>query len=196
MPPEGHLVCTRCGALLDRGRGEARFDPLALAVASLILFVLANLQPVVALDIRGQTESTTLWNAVRVLFGEGRPVVAAIVFATTLVAPALELAAICYVLLPMRLGIIPPALSPVMRVMQIVRPWGMIEVFVIGTLVALVKLAHVARVLPEAGLLSFGVLILLMAGCAATFEPMRVWRRAAAIERRALRLAIAEASGR
>jgi len=182
-PARGYLVCPRCGGLLDHGRAAPPADPLPLALASLVLLLLANLQPIVSLDLRGSVVSTTLWNAIVVLFGEDRPVVAGMVLATTIVAPAAELLAICYVLLPLRVGFLPPGLPQVVRAIQTVRPWGMIEVFVLGTLVALVKLAHVASVVPGAGLWSFGALILLMAGCAATFEPARAWRRAFAIDR-------------
>jgi paraquat-inducible protein A len=186
MPAECCQECARCGALLDRGRPAVRADPLALVIGSLVLLVLANLQPVVELAIRGRTASTTLFNAVLVLFGEERPIVASLVAVTTLLAPCLELLAMCYVLLPLRVGVVPPRLSLVMRGIQTVRPWGMIEVFVLGTLVAAIKLAHVARVVPGGGIWSFAALVLLMAGTAATFDASRVWRRAFAIDRLAV----------
>lgn len=186
VPAACDQVCTRCGALLDRGRSASRVDPLALVVASLILMVLANAQPIVELAIRGQSVSTTLFNAIVVLFGEERPIVATLVASTTLLAPCAELLAMCYVLLPLRAGVVPPRLSLVMRGIQTVRPWGMIEVFVLGTVVAAIKLAHVARVVPGGGIWAFAALVLLMAATASTFDAARVWRRAFAIDRLAV----------
>jgi paraquat-inducible protein A len=80
-------------------------------------------------------------------------------------------------LLPLKLGRVPHGLPAVFRVMHAVRPWGMVEVFMLGTLVALTKLAALASVVPGIALWSFGVLMLLIAAAAASFDSHELWTR-------------------
>jgi len=70
-----------------------------------------------------------------------------------------------------------------LRLIQLVQPWGMLEVFVLGALVSLAKLTSIAAVIPGLGLYSLGVLILLTAGAAMTFDSDDLWRRADALAR-------------
>jgi len=64
-----------------------------------------------------------------------------------------------------------------LRFLQAVKPWGMVEVFMLGVLVSLVKLAHLASIVPGIALWSFGGLILLLAASAASFNQQGVWAR-------------------
>jgi paraquat-inducible protein A len=68
----------------------------------------------------------------------------------------------------------------VFRVLQTVKPWGMVEVLMLGVLVSLVKLANIAGVVPGIALWSFGALMFVMAAVAAVFDPRDLWRRVAA----------------
>jgi paraquat-inducible protein A len=63
----------------------------------------------------------------------------------------------------------------VLRALQAIRPWGMVEVFMLGVLVALVKLAHIATVEPGLALWSFGSLIVVFAAAAASFDADLAW---------------------
>lgn len=104
-------------------------------------------------------------------------IVALLVFVTTFAVPALQLAAMCYTLLPLRLGRAPPALAFVMRCLHALQPWGMVEVFMLGVLVSLVRLARLADIIPGIALWSCGALIVLLAAAAMSFEPRDVWVR-------------------
>lgn len=181
----GVARCRRCGALLYRRGPDSLDRTLACMLGALLLFVIANVFPIVGLEVQGNRTATTLFGAVRSLYDQDRPLVAALVFLTTLLAPALHLAAMCYMLLPLRLGRVPPALAEVFRLVQALHPWGMVEVFMLGVLVSLVKLAHIATVVPGIALWSFGGLIVLFAAAAAGFDPHDLWRRAASCRDRA-----------
>jgi paraquat-inducible protein A len=78
------------------------------------------------------------------------------------------------VLIPLRAGYVPPAFNRVLRAIQFVRPWGMIEVFMLGVLITIVKMISLARVIPEAALFAFGVLTLMFA-VVVTFDPRVLW---------------------
>jgi paraquat-inducible protein A len=168
-------VCPRCGAPLyrsDRGNLE---KTLALASAALVLLVVANTTAVLGLEINGQRIDTTVFGAVGKLWQEGMQPVAVLVLATTVVAPLLELAGVVWLALPLRLGRRPRAFVRVFRALQFARPWAMPEVLILGMLVAMVKLAHLADLLPGPGIWSFGGLMLLLAALASVVEPRDLW---------------------
>jgi paraquat-inducible protein A len=165
----------RCGALLYRSHPRSVERTLAFALAAVVLFALANFFPIVSLELQGQRVDATLYGAVDALYAQGMESVAALVFVTAMAMPALELAALCYLLLPLRRRRAAPRVGPVFRVLQAVKPWCMVEVFMLGVLVSLVKLAHVATAVPGVALWSFGALMLVMAAAAASFDPRRLW---------------------
>jgi paraquat-inducible protein A len=119
-----------------------------------------------------------LLGAVFALQGQGVEAVAWIVAVTTLVAPALDIAMLLYLTLPLRLGMRPPGFATVFRFAQAARPWGMIEVFLLGVLVSLVKLASLATVLPGIALWSFGALMVLLAAASGSLDAHQLWEHA------------------
>ena len=178
LPRGGVVHCRRCGAELYRRHPESLERTFALTVGAIMLFVMANIFPIVGLQLPGQVIQTTLYNTVRALWDEDMRSVAALVFVTTIAMPALHLFALTYLLLPLRLGRVPAYFGLVFRMMQSVRPWGMVEVFMLGVLVSLVKLAHLAGVVAGIALWSFAALMLVMAGIAAVFDPRALWAKA------------------
>lgn len=174
----GAACCVRCGAILHRSRRDSLDRTLAFTLAAAVLFVLANAFPLVGIEVQGQRSAATLFGAARALYHQDMGIIAALVFLTTILVPALELAAMCYMLLPLHLGRRPAGLAHVFRLVQAIEPWGMVEVFVLGVLVSLVKLAHLAAVVPGIALWSFGGVILLLAAAATSYDPRELWRRA------------------
>ncbi|HVP09122.1 MAG TPA: paraquat-inducible protein A [Burkholderiales bacterium] len=181
LPAGGVARCVRCGAELYRDRPHSLDRALALTAGALLLFAIANCFPILGLALQGQVINTTLYDTVDRLWDEDMKSVAALVFATTIAMPALELGALAYLLAPVRFGRLPPHFALVFRVLQAVRPWGMVEVLMLGVLVSLVKLAHLAGVVPGIALWSFGALMLVMAALAAVFDPRALWERAASL---------------
>lgn len=180
LPVGGTACCSRCGAVLYRNKPDSFDRTLALTLGAAVLFVLANVHPVVGLEAQGNRTSTTLFGTVRTLYDQNMTSVAGLVLVTTILMPALEIGAMLYMLLPLKLGILPNGLPAMFRLVQTVRPWGMVEVFMLGTLVALAKLSHIAAVLPGIALWSFGALMFVMAAAAASFEPRDFWAHVSA----------------
>jgi paraquat-inducible protein A len=100
---------------------------------------------------------------------------------TTILFPAAETAAMLYMLVSLKLGRVPVALTPAFRLVEAVKPWGMISVFMLGTLVSLVKLHNIATVIPGLALYSLGGFILMLTASEAAFEPRELWARARAL---------------
>ena len=189
LPPGGVACCRRCGGVLYRSKPDSLDRTLALTLGAAVLFILANMFPVVGLDAQGTRISTTLFGTVRTLHDQNMTSVALLVFTTTILMPALDIGAMLYMLLPLRLGMVPKGLTAMYRLVHAVRPWGMVEVFMLGTLVALAKLSHIAAVLPGIALWSFGALMFLVAAAAASFEPRDFWAQADAAVRQRQRVA-------
>jgi paraquat-inducible protein A len=184
IPSGGKACCRRCGALLYRRTRDSLDRTLAFTLGAAVLMIVANLFPIVALDAQGNHTSTTLFGSVRTLYDDEMRSVAALVFATTILLPALDIAAMLYMLMPLKLGWVPKGLPAMFRLVQMVRPWGMVEVFMLGTLVSLAKLGHLAHVLPGIALWSFGALMFLVAAAAASFDADELWSRVEAIGNR------------
>ena len=176
LPRNGVAYCVRCGATLYRNRLPDSLDrTLAYTLGAIVMFVIANAFPIAGIEVQGQHTEATLYGAVRALYDQDMRLVAGLVFFTTMLVPTLEVAAMCYLLLPLKFGRVPYQFAPVFRLLQAVRPWGMVEVFMLGILVALVKLAHIASVVPGTAMWAFGGLMLLIAAVAASFDPRELW---------------------
>ena len=177
--PEGPGVarCARCGAVLFRS-SPASFDrTLAYTLTAVSLFILANAFPIIRLEISANVISTTLLGAVRTLLDQNMPEIAVLVFITTFLVPAVQLAAMLYLLLPLQFGRMLPGVPKVLGLLGHIKPWGMVEVFMLGLLVSVVKLHSLARVVPGIALWSFCGLVVAMPAMAAAFDPRDLWRR-------------------
>lgn len=173
--PRYSALCPRCGALLYRHSRNCLENTLALACACLILLAVANSFPIVGLDIQGQRIDTTVFGAAAQLWREDMPAVAILVMVTTTVTPLLEMAGVIWLVLPLMFGRRPPGFARVFRTLQAAHPWAMVEVFILGILVALVKLSHLAEVLPGPAMLCFAALMLLLTAISAIIEPRDIW---------------------
>lgn len=167
-------VCLRCGCELYRASTRAFRHLLPLTLATLPLFLISNWYPIIEMDLKGMRTQTTLFGAVQALYGDGMGLVAVVVFATTILVPVSEMLMMLYLLVPMRRGRLPAGFKPVVRAIVHTRPWGMIEVFMIGILVSLVKLTSTASVLPGIALWSFAALVFVLAAILA-FDPRDFW---------------------
>ena len=184
VPSGRHYECRRCGATLGLAR-HASFDlPLSLALAGLVALAIAHLNDVLLIDIQGQVREATLWQAAWTLYDEGAWFMSGLVLFTTLVNPLLEMGAVAYVLVALRNGQRPPAVDLVLRVMQAVQPWVMVEVLMLDVLVAFVKLNGLATVITGPGLWAFGAVMLLAAAMASAFDHEHVWASAARLRAR------------
>ena len=177
LPPGGVIKCPRCGAVLHRHKRNSLERTLAWTIAGLILFVAANALPFLAFEMQGQLTQTRLITGVRDLYVQGMWGLAALVLFTTIIAPAVQLALLLYILTPLTFNRTPWKLPQVFRLYHSLTPWGMMEVFMLGILVSVVKLAGMATVVPGLALWSFGVLIFVLAAAAASLDSHIVWER-------------------
>ena len=169
--------CVRCGGVLFNTKRNTIERTLALTLAGVVLFGVANLFPFLSFDMQGRISETTLLSGVQELWREDMGSLAALVLLTAVVAPGMKLLLLLYVLVPLHLGHVPWKLALFFRGLRHLEAWSMMEVFLIGILVALVKLGDMAEIVPGLAIYSFAILIVLLAGAAATLDPRTVWQR-------------------
>jgi paraquat-inducible protein A len=177
VPPGGTLRCCRCRAVLYRRRAEGYDRALAFALACCVLWVISNAFPIVGLSVNGDVVETTLIGAVRVLYRDGMWPLAALIFFTTVLMPGLQAFGLVWLVLPLFLNRAPWRAAAAFRLLRIARDWGMTEVLMLGLLVALVKLAHIATVVTGPALWSLAALMLLLIAAASAYDERDMWMR-------------------
>jgi paraquat-inducible protein A len=177
LNPGCTATCLRCGAVLYRNATESIDRTLAYTLSAAAVFVVANVFPLFAIEVQGSISAINLLGAVTSLWSQDMQTVSLVVCVTTVLVPALELLTMTYLLLPLKFRRVPPGYTFLLRLMRMVEPWGMIEVFMLGVLVSLVKLTSSFKVIPGVALWSFGVLTLLLAAAAASFSTRDIWAR-------------------
>lgn len=169
--------CVRCGGVLFNNKRNSIERTLALAIAGVALFLVANALPFLSFDMQGRVTQTTLLSGVGELWAQGMGSLAGLVLVTAVLAPALQLGLLLYVLVPLHWGFAPWRLAVALRALRHAERWSMMEVFLIGILVALVKLGRLADIVPGLAIYSFAILIAVLAGAAATLDRRALWRR-------------------
>lgn len=176
LQPGQSARCASCGALLLRNPKGGLERSIALYSAALVLLALANLFPFLMLDIQGRDEVTTIFGASRALYEAGMGELAVAVFITSILAPTLLIVSSLYVLIAVRVGRRLPGSRSALSWISHLEPWGMLDVFMLGVLVAFVKLGDIATMHVGVSLYAFCGLILISAAATASMEPQLLWR--------------------
>jgi paraquat-inducible protein A len=155
--------CVRCEAVLGRGHRFHLPTVLALTLTAAVAFGIGISSDVLSLHFRGATHAATLPQAIAATWSEGQEIIATIAAITALVAPALFIALRLYILVPLAAGRVPDGFAFCVRALHHASRWNMVEVFTIGVLLSLVRLAGLADAVPGPGLYALGAVTLLFA---------------------------------
>ena len=145
LGPHSLARCWRCGAVLDV-RETPDSTPLALALAGILSGLIANAFPILEVHLGGRERSNLLVTGPRALISENFPELGLLVATFSIVIPMVWLAAVAYVLFHVETGKRSRELGPVFRLAERLRPWAMLEVYVIGGYVAFTRLEELGRV--------------------------------------------------
>ena len=155
-------LCTRCGGVLQRYNGLTLQQRLALTVTALMLWMFANFYPVMSISLQGLKNSATLWDSVLALSQGPITFIAMVAAIAMIIAPIFQLLLLIWVL---SFGLAhqrAPGFKFCMRWLETLRPWSMLEVCLLGAMVAVIKLAGLLDVLPGIGLFALAILSLMM----------------------------------
>ncbi len=167
--------CPRCGEVLWRMRRARRSYPLACALAALLFYLFALVAPFIEIRAYGRFALAKLDTGPEQFMVQGFGLAGALVFIVTLVAPALKLGLLTITLAGLRR--LPPGLLKLsFRIYQVLAPWAMIDVYLLGFLVAYTKLTAYAQVHLDTALYALIGCMLCMAAADSSVDAEQVWR--------------------
>lgn len=148
---------------------------MALTLTGIILFVLTNFFPLLGLKAQGMVQEITLWKATITFWQQGFQLLSILLLLNLIVFPLFELFTLFWVMMTIRFDLSTRLARRLYRWMKQVKPWGMLEVFMLGVLVAVVKLGDLAILVIGPAFWSFAALIVCMAAATAIMDPFVVW---------------------
>jgi len=177
-PPAGFAAeCARCGGVILERRVAGPEVTAALTLAALILYIPANVYPILRMSYYGAYSENTVWDGVVALACQQEWPVAAVVFLASIVVPLVKLAVLFFLVASARAHSIrwQRLRTSLYRFIDVIGPWAMLDVFLLAILVALVKMGEIATVLPGPGLLAFAGVVILTIVASASFDPRLIW---------------------
>jgi paraquat-inducible protein A len=180
LPSGAAAECTRCGSFIAAGSSRSRLEVVAaLSLAALVLYVPANIYPILKMYLHGSYSESTVWDGVVTLMTHNEWAVAVIVFLASMVIPLVKLAGLFALVVTARMGWSRHLRERtwLYRFIDTIGPWAMLDVFLLAVLVALVKLSGWAKVVPGPGLLAFTAMVVLTMLASAAFDPKLIWER-------------------
>jgi len=177
VTPGASVCCLRCDKELWRPRRDSLNRTLALALTAATLYMIANTVPMLGLNAVGHEAFTTVVGGAQQLWLNDQQIVAALVLFAAVIAPALQIGFVLLILIGTWRQPAPAWVGRLLRFYPRTRTWSMIEVMLLGVLVALTKIADYATVLPGVALFALGALVFVLAGMHSGFDPCEVWSR-------------------
>jgi paraquat-inducible protein A len=171
------VCCPRCRANLFERRPNFVHRASALVLAAAFFFVLANAFPFLILRADYRESYMQLAGCVSGLAEQGFPILAATVGIFTLVAPTLLIGILLYILVPLLRERRLPWALPLCRTLHEARRWNMVEVFLLGVLVSLLKLGNLATLILGTSFWAFVGLIVCLIGALAAINDAELWER-------------------
>ena len=175
LPSGQKAVCPRCGAVIREAKADSVGRSLALTAAALLLFIPANFLPILELSILGQSSAATMVGAVDILFAGGLPLVGLMVLFCSILAPLATMGLLFFVLVSVGLNRASHFLARLFRLYVHLDSWAMLEVYMIGLLISIIKLLDMAKVEVGIGLVCFVGLLLTSLAAKATLDRTAVW---------------------
>jgi len=176
LPGHRTMRCVTCDSPLYRNNGDLG-AMLAITVTAVVAFVVANALPLLTLSSGNSQTRATLWQAIAASYDSQLPFVGIALTLTLLIAPAVELGLLLWLLVPLCLRTRPLGFPGSMVLLQTLRPWRMVEVFFVGVIVAVVKLSALATAVPGWGMFGVATMTLALASLS-SFDQGALWRRA------------------
>lgn len=175
QPPASR--CTRCRARLHRRRPESLTRTAALMVTGFVLYLPANLFPVITVISFGRGTSATIMGGVLELLNGSDWPLAVIVFTASVAVPLLKLVGLGWLLLATRTGWRTRLThrTRLYRLIELVSRWSAVDIFVSALLTALVTLGNLATIEPGLGVLAFGAVVFVTMLATEHFDPRLMW---------------------
>lgn len=175
--PLAHAHCPRCAAPLHRRKPYSLTRSWALLIAAVILYIPANLLPIMLTSNLFEARADTIISGVIVLWQAGSPELAVIVFVASVVVPLLKIAVLALLLITAqrRSAWRREERAKLYRMIELIGHWSMLDVFVVALLVALVNFGSFAAVHAGGAAVAFGAVVVLTMLATMSFDPRLIW---------------------
>ncbi len=180
LAPGSAAECIRCGSFVAARSSTGSLEvTAALSLAALVLYVPANIYPILKMYLHGTYSESTVWDGIVKLMEHNEWAVAVVVFLASMVVPLIKLAGLFSLVVTSRMGWGRRLRSrtQLYKFIDAIGPWAMLDVFLLAILVSLVQLAGWAKVLPGPGLIAFTAMVVLTMLASAAFDPRLIWER-------------------
>ena len=177
VPAGASVRCPRCDKELWRHKPDSFNRSFALTIAALVLYLIANTVPMLGLHAVGHEAFTTVVGGAQELWGNGQQLVSVLVLFAAVISPALQISFLLAILIGCTRERPPAWVGLLLRHLEFTRTWSMIEVMLLGVLVALTKIADYATVIIGTAFFALFALVVLLAAIQSCFDPREVWER-------------------
>ncbi|ADR58339.1 Paraquat-inducible protein A [Pseudomonas sp. XWY-1] len=176
-PDSTSQTCTRCGAIVHARRPNSIVRTWALLIAASILYIPANILPIMTVSTLGQGSPDTIMSGVITLLKHGMVPIAAVVFIASILVPTFKLVGIGLLLYSVQRRQPLSARQRILmyRFIEFIGRWSMLDIFVIAILVAVVNFGRIASVEANLGAVAFATVVILTMLAALTFDPRLIW---------------------
>jgi paraquat-inducible protein A len=177
MPSRASAVCVRCGCVLFRAKTDSIDRTLAWTFAGLVLYVVAVSFPFLAMKNGPIGNETGLLTGIEFLYLQGIIPLAALVLLTCILIPLIQMLGLLYIFIPLKLQFRVKYAMPVFRLFKHIKPWSMMEIYMLGILVSIVKLGKMATIVPGLAVIAFGLLIFVLNFALTAVDEHMVWEK-------------------
>jgi paraquat-inducible protein A len=176
-PDSRRQFCSRCGGVIHARRPDSLVRTWALLLTAAILYIPANLLPIMTVNSLGKGQSDTIMSGIVELANLGMLPIAAVVFIASILVPIFKMVGISLLLysvqrhqpMSVRRRIV------MYRFIEWIGRWSMLDIFVIAILVAVVRFGSLASIEPGLGAMAFASVVILTMLAALTFDPRLIW---------------------
>jgi len=175
VPRDSVIKCARCHFQIFHRRLNSRARTLAFSLAALILYFPSNFFPIVTADYQGQHVQTTVFQGIRALFEHQQYFIASLVFCTSILTPALKIIGLIFISLTLHWPYWKKTRTWIFKVIRIIDPWNMLEVFLLAICVSMIELGQVAAVHPGRGVFAFAATVVLTLLATLSFDSRLLW---------------------
>ncbi len=171
--------CPRCGSHLHLRKPDSIQRTVALMIAAVALYIPANMLPIMTVVELGDVTENTILSGMRTFWRQGAYPIAIVIFTASILIPLLKIIALSWLCLAAsgKLHPSPGMLGKIYWFTELLGRWSMVDIFVVGILVALVQLGNYMTITPGPGALAFAGVVVLTMFAAMSFEPRLLWDR-------------------
>ena len=173
----GAAACPRCGRRLHRRKPAALLRTWTFLVSAMVLYIPANILPVMQTESIFSSQSDTILSGVVFLWSTGSWPLAIIVFVASIMVPLLKMLSLLTVLIAVHRGVHVHChdLARLYRLLEVIGRWSMLDIYVVAILATLVQIQLLATVTPGPGAAAFGAVVVLTMLATMSFDPRLIW---------------------